>query len=136
MWVSEADPMATGFYASRAIVHIRSTRTEKKSGRTSTEDRHYLSSQQPDARTGEGWIDLIRSHWAGVENRNHWRRDATLGEDRTRLRNARALANLALLRSVNLRLLSCDGGDDWLPARKERLAAHPASALALLRTKL
>jgi hypothetical protein len=71
-----------------------------------------------------------------VENRNHWRRDASLGEDRTRLNNPRALINLALLRGANLRLLSADGADDWLPAKKERLAANPASALAILRTKL
>ena len=43
--------------------------------------------------------------------------------------------NLALLRSVNLRLLSSENSDDWLPAKKERLAANPASALALLRLK-
>ena len=128
--------MATGFPGSRAIVHIRSTRTEKKSGKSSEEDRYYLTSQEPHERTPEGWIELSRSHWAGVENRNHWRRDATLGEDRTRLRQGRALMNLALLRSVNLRLLSSEGGDDWLPAKKERLAAHPASAMALLRAKL
>ncbi len=127
--------MATGFCASRALIRIRSTRTEKKSAKTSVEDRYYLSSQEPGERTAEGWIELSRSHWAGVENRNHWRRDASLGEDRTRLRNGNALINLALLRSVNLRLLSSENNDDWLPARKERLAANPASAFALLRTK-
>lgn len=136
MWLSEADPMATGFYGSRLIVHIAATRTEKKSGKTSAEDRYYLSSQETGERTAEGWIALSRSHWAGVENRNHWRRDATLGEDRTRLHNGRALMNLALLRNANLRLLSHQESDDWLPARKERLAADPTAALALLRTKL
>lgn len=128
--------MATNFVGSRAIVHIRSTRTEKKSGRTSVEDRYYLSSQDQGERTGEGWIDLSRSHWAGVENRNHWRRDASLGEDRTRLRHDRALINLALLRSVNLRLLSNDDDGNWLPAKKERLAADPTAALQLIRNKL
>jgi hypothetical protein len=47
-----------------------------------------------------------------------------------------ALINLALLRSVTLRLLSTESDDDWLPAHKERLCAHPTLALALLRTKL
>jgi predicted transposase YbfD/YdcC len=134
--VSETTPLATGFAGSRAIVRIQSTRTEKKSGKTSVEDRYYLSSQQPGERLPEDWIDLSRSHWAGIENRNHWRRDATLGEDGTRLRNARALMNLALLRSVNLRLLASDQSDDWLPAKKERLAAHLPSAMALLRASL
>jgi predicted transposase YbfD/YdcC len=128
--------MATSFPYSRTIVKIRSTRIEKKSGRQSIEDRYYLSSQESKERTPENWINLSRSHWAGVENRNHWRRDASLGEDRTRLQNAFALINLALLRSVNLRLISSENCDDWLPAQKERLAAHPGSALELLREKL
>lgn len=71
-----------------------------------------------------------------MENRNHWRRDASLGEDGTRSRHPRAIINLALLRSANLRLLSQLTEDDWLPARKERLAANPHAALALLRAKL
>jgi predicted transposase YbfD/YdcC len=132
----EAEPMATGFPYSRTIVKIRSTRTEKKSGRQSVEDRYYLSSQESKERTPEDWINLSRSHWAGVENRNHWRRDASLGEDRTRLQNPLALINLALLRSITLRLISSESCDDWLPAQKERLAANPAAALELLREKL
>ena len=128
--------MATGMAGSRSLVRIHSTRTEKKSGQSSQEDRYYLSSQDPGERTPEGWIDLSRTHWAGVENRNHWRRDATLGEDRTRLHQGRALINLALLRSINLRLLASEPDEDWLPAKTERLAAHPASALALLRKRL
>jgi len=127
--------MATGFPSSRTIVKIKSTRCEKKSGRQSIEDRYYLSSQDQSERTPEAWINLSRSHWAGVENRNHWRRDASLGEDRTRLHHPVALSNLALLRSVTLRLLSTES-DDWLPAHRERLCAHPTLALALLRKKL
>jgi predicted transposase YbfD/YdcC len=128
--------MATGFPYSRAIVKIHSIRIEKKTGRQSIEDRYYLSSQDLHERTPEDWINLSRSHWAGVENRNHWRRDASLGEDGTRLHQPMALINLALLRSVNLRLLSTENHDGWLPAYKERLSAHPSLAFALLRKKL
>lgn len=131
-----AEPMATGFPFSRTIVQIRSTRTIKKTGQSSLEDRYYLSSQEAHERTAEGWIDLSRAHWAGVENRNHWRRDATQGEDATRTRNPRAVINLALIRSANLRLLAHGDDEDWLPIRKERLAAHPSCAFTLLHTKL
>ena len=136
MTLCAAEPMATGFPHSRTIVRIRSTRTTKRTGKTSVEDRYYLSSQESGERTAEGWIDLSRQHWAGVENRNHWRRDASLGEDGARSQIPGTLINLALLRSVNLRLLCNARDDDWLPAQKERLAARPASALALLREKL
>jgi predicted transposase YbfD/YdcC len=128
--------MATGFAYSRTIVRISSRRLIKKSGHSTEENRYYLASQEMAERTPEGWIELTRQHWAGVENRNHWRRDATLGEDGTRLRNARALINLALVRSVNLRLLAARGAEDWLPAQKEHLAANPNATLALVRAKL
>jgi hypothetical protein len=117
-------------------VRIHSTATKKKTGKETQETRYYLSSQEPHERTLEQWIELSRSHWAGVESRNHWRRDASLGEDRTRLHHPTALINLALLRSTTLRLLSAYGSDEWLPAKKERLAADPIAALALIRQEL
>jgi len=126
--------MATGFPYSRTILTIQSHRTEKKSGRYTVDTRYYLSSQKADERAQEEWINLTRSHWA-VENRNHWRRDASLGEDRTRMRNGNALVNLALNRSVNLRLLSTMGDQDWMPAKNERLAADPQAALRLVSAK-
>ncbi|GEM_PF-2081461 len=57
-----------------------------------------------------------------MENKNHWRRDPTL-------------ANLALIRSVNLRLLTELATDEWAPAKNEPLAAHPDQALNLVRSK-
>lgn len=81
--------------------------------------------------------EVRRSHWAGVENRNHSRRDSSLGEDATRCRHPNALANLALLHSVTLLLRSRDGSHaDWLPAKKERAAADPSSAKALISLRL
>ena len=134
MSLAAAEPMATGFPYSRTIVTIRSHRTELKRNKHSVEDPYYLSSQEADVRTPEQWINLTRSHWS-VENRNHWRRDATLGEDRTRLGNANALANLALIRSVNLHLMTRLNHDDWMPAIKERLAADPQQTLNLVLSK-
>ena len=128
--------MVTGFAFSRTIVRIRSRRTIKKTGHSTEENRYYLASQEAHERTPEDWIRLSRQHWAGVEIRNHWRRDASLGEDGTRLRNARALINLALLRSVNLRLLALRGSSDCLPAQKEYLGANPAAALTLIKANL
>lgn len=129
--------MSTGFPSSRIILKIRSTRILKKTGQQSHEERFDLSSQPWSARSPENWINLVRSHWAGVENRNHYRRDATLGEDATRCRNPGILANLALLRSVCLRLHSCDGSHHAnLPSKKERLAAMPASAFRLVCSNL
>lgn len=101
----------------------------KKTGHQSHEERFYLSSQPWSHRSPENWINLIRSHWAGVENRNHYRRDATLGEDGTRCRYPNILGNLALLRSLCLLIYSTDNSHPGcLPSKRERLASSPASA--------
>jgi hypothetical protein len=42
---------------------------------------------------------LIQGHWAGVEIRPHWRRDAVWGEERSITRNPSAVANHALGRN-------------------------------------
>lgn len=81
---------------------VRSQRTIKKTGASSTESRYYLSSAQAQQYSRPQWNQLICGHWAGVEIRNHWRRDVLMGEDRSRSRNPNLLANLALIRSALL----------------------------------
>lgn len=74
-------------------------------------------------------MNLIRGHWGGVEIRNHWRRDACLGEDKTRSRNPHIVANLALLRNALLKVIADHKPDDLcLPAFCEALAAKPQQA--------
>jgi hypothetical protein len=48
-------------------------------------------------------LALNRAHW-GIENRLHWRRDVTLGEDRCQTRTGAAPGILACLNSA---ILSC-----------------------------
>lgn len=111
---------------------MRSERTIKKTGQTSTESRYYLSSVPAADAAPRQWLDWIRGHWAGVENRNHWRRDALLGEDDSRSRHPTLLANLALIRNVLLRVLAEQLQDQSLPQLHENLHSHPAQCLALL----
>ena len=85
---------------------MRSDTTVTKTGKHTTETRFYLSSLLPEERSAPQWHGLIRGHWAGVEIRNHWRRDALWGEDGSRTRKPTALANLALIRSALLELLA------------------------------
>jgi len=83
---------------------VRSEVHTPKTGKTTQESRFYLSSQEPKARPPEQWHHLIRGHWAGVEIRNHWRRDHLWREDASRTNKIHALANLALLRNALLTL--------------------------------
>lgn len=111
---------------------LRSERTVKKTGVTTVESRYYLSSAPPGDYRAAQWLALIRGHWGGVEIRNHWRRDATLGEDRSRSRNANLLANVALLRSAMLGVLAQHYPGRPLPPIREQLHSRPAQCLALI----
>jgi predicted transposase YbfD/YdcC len=113
-------------------VVLRSERTIKKTGATNTESRYYLSSALPEQFRPEQWVQLIRGHWGGVEIRNHWRRDALMGEDRSRSRNPNLLANLALIRSALLLILSEHMQEQSLPEFRENLGSRPRRCMALL----
>ena len=74
------------------------------SGKTSTEQRFYLSSLAPDAaRLGQA----IRAHWS-VENRLHWCMDVAFADDQMRARTGHTAHNLAVLKHITLNLIRLD----------------------------
>jgi len=128
--------MAIDWPYARTLLCVESLRgTKTTSGRP--ERRYYLSSLELQERTPPAWGQLIRNHWAGVEIRNHWRKDACWGEDRTRSRNPNVVGVLALLRNALLALVA-DHLDDYksMPALFEACQASPAFALRLIRSAL
>jgi predicted transposase YbfD/YdcC len=114
------------------LIVLRSERTVKKTGKTATESRYYLSSAEPKEHHPEQWLALIRGHWGGVEIRNHWRRDVLMGEDQSRSRNANLLANLALIRSALLQTLADHIHEQSLPQFRENLRSCPKRCMALI----
>lgn len=77
-------------------------------------------------------LTWIRAHWH-IENRLHWRRDVTLGEDRCQTRTGAAPALLARLNSTALALMDRLGVHNV--ARQARyLDAHLEQAIQLLLT--
>ncbi len=124
--------MTADFPFARALILLRNQRTIKKTGATTTESHYYLSSAPSGQYTPFQWLELIRGHWGGVEIRNHWRRDALMGEDRSRSRQPNLLANLALLRSVLLAVLADHCPEESLPEIQERLHSRPGQCLNLL----
>lgn len=113
---------------------VRSATTRKRTGERKTETRYYVSNAEPGDFTPAKWLALIRGHWAGVEIRNHWRRDAVWGEDRSRTRHAIALGNLALLRNALFALLPDHFPGLSHPQIHERLHSSPAACLRVIRS--
>lgn len=73
-------------------------------GKTSVEQRFYLSSLPPDATR---LAQSIRAHWS-VENRLHWCMDVALADDQMRARTGHAAHNLAIIRHMTLNLIRLD----------------------------
>ena len=103
---------------------MRIERVREIAGKASVEIAYFVTSL-PVAEAGpKRLLDLARAHWA-VENRLHWRRDASMNEDRCRVRaGARALS---ALRNLILAMLSKTGS--CVPASREAFAADAGAAI-------
>jgi len=128
----DVEPLQVQFPFARTLIVLRSERTIKKTAASTTESRFYLSSVPARQYGPRRWLQLIRGHWGGVEIRNHWRRDVLMGEDASRSRNANLLANMALIRSALLEILSEHIQEESFPEFQEKIASNPQSCLALL----
>ena len=88
----------------RSLIIVHKT-TTSQSKEKEVHSRHvYLSSLPPDKGCAERFATLIRGHWGGSENRNHWVRDHIFREDDTRSKNWNLNANLAVTRAGLLNL--------------------------------
>jgi predicted transposase YbfD/YdcC len=78
-------------------------RTEK--GKTTVEVVHGITSLSPERADAKRLLELTRGHW-GIENRLHYRRDVTMGEDASRIRKGVAPQVMAGLRNSIIHVLS------------------------------
>ena len=112
------------------VFRLQRTRCMLKSGAIEHEVVYGLSSlsmrQAPPARM----LSLVRDHWA-IENKLHYRRDGSLGEDACQTRTGPVPGLLAQLNSAVLSLMDRAGVRNV--ARQMRyFDAHPEQALALV----
>jgi predicted transposase YbfD/YdcC len=113
---------------------FRLERTVLKKGVWSTSVVYGFTSQSPKQASASRLLELNRGHW-GIENRSHWRRDVTLGEDHSQVRSGCAPQVLAALNNTVLALM------DFLqvpnvPNQMRFYQAQPLEALRLLLVKL
>lgn len=106
------------------------TRRSRQGTKTTTEVVYGFTSVPARRASPAQLLAWLRAHWR-IENRSHWRRDATLGEDRLQLACKPAVLVMAVLNCAILALL------DRLPVTNCRQAmrhfnAHPEQALSLL----
>ncbi len=108
----------------------RVERRVSQKGRTRVEVSYGITSLGPDKADPERLQRLWRGHW-GIENRLHWVRDVTLGEDASQVRKGSAPQVMAGLRNLILGLLRRAGVHNVAHALR-RHARYPQEALALM----
>lgn len=109
---------------------FRLTRKRTAAGKTTTEVIYGVTSLTRSRADAHGLLGLVRRHW-GIENRLHYVRDVTLGEDACRVRSGSAPQALAGLRNVATHLLSQIRPGN-IAAATRYLVAKPRKAVRLL----
>jgi len=109
---------------------IRIERQRRVKGTTTAEVAYFVTSLTRDEADAARLLALIRSHWE-IENRLHYVRDVTSGEDACRVRTGSSPQVLAALRNTVVHLL--EGVDaPSKAAALRRFAAHPDEAIRLI----
>ena len=113
-----------------SVICVRSER--RTGGRTTTEDRYFLSSL-PHADAAR-LLELVRGHWS-IENALHWSLDVCFREDDSRVRTGHAAANFAALRRLCLSLLKSESSfAGSLKRKRRRCLLDEGYLLTVLRT--
>lgn len=107
-------------------------RTVTRRSTTRTEVAYGITSLPQALAAPPRLLRLVRDHWR-IENRSHWRRDATLREDSVKLASKPAALVIAVLNSAITALLDRLGVRN-LRAAMRTFAAHPEQAFALIRS--
>ena len=92
------------FVHARQAMRVTRERTDLTTGKTTTETVYALTSVSAERAGPAQLLAWNRGHWM-VENANHYRRDATLGEDASRIRARHAPANNATLNNITLAIV-------------------------------
>jgi len=126
----EAETIGLPF--ARAVISI-TRHCEKTVGgkpEKTTGTRYFVSSLDPAKTSAAQFAEYVRRHW-GIENKNHWKRDAQWREDSPRFRNSKSAQFLAILRGAVLALcrLPC-------PTIFELHRRKPAAAFRLINSPL
>jgi predicted transposase YbfD/YdcC len=99
--------------------------------RPSRHDGRYFLSSLPATTPPATLLAFVRCHWH-IENRLHWPRDVTLGEDACQVRVGRAPQALAAVRNVVVGLLHLRAHANCAASIRARAWSSPAQLFSLL----
>ncbi len=99
-------------------------------GRWRTEIVYAITDLTSEQTSPDELADALRAHW-GIENRLHWVRDVTYGEDLSQIRTGHGPVVMATLRNLAISLLRKAGATN-IAAACRHLSRHPARVLPMI----
>jgi len=115
------------FPGARQGFRVVRERTDAKTGAASAETAYGITTVAAERAGPARLLAWNRGHWQ-VENGNHYRRDATMGEDASRARSGHAPANNATLNNIALAVVF-HSGFRYLPEAQLHFAMRRRAAL-------
>ena len=112
------------------VFRITRRRVHTGTGEVHEEVTYGVTSLPPERADAARLLQIMRQHWH-IENRSHWVRDVTYGEDHSQVRVDSIPQVMAALRNTVIGLLRASG-DAGIARAHRRYAAHPWAALALI----
>lgn len=109
---------------------VRIERARRVKGEVTIAVAYFITSLTREQADAAQLLALVRCHWT-IENRLHYVRDVSLGEDACRVRSGSSPQVLAALRNTCLHLLETVPAPSKAAAMR-RFAAHPHEAITLI----
>jgi len=112
------------------VFQLTRTATFKKTGEHRAETVYGITSLTPQQADATRMINLVRCHWH-IENKSHWVRDVTFGEDGSQVRCGNAPQVMAAFRNTAIGLMRSAGKTNIAAACRE-FSAKPTLAMELI----
>jgi hypothetical protein len=126
----EAGVHATPWPHLAQVLRVRRQRVNGQTGDIQEEVSYAITSLGPEQADAARLLELRRGHW-GIENKLHWVRDVTFGEDGCPIRSGAAPEAMAACRNLVIALVRRAGHAN-VAAAVRTFGSRPATAIALL----
>ena len=130
IWVANAAGLHDFPHAAQVVRIMREVDDLKTKTARSTETAYAVTSLPEDKANRRQLLTASRGHWS-IENGLHWVRDATMREDRSKVRSGSAPRALAAMRNLVISVLRLAGATNIARALRS-VSRRPESALTLL----
>jgi predicted transposase YbfD/YdcC len=124
------DYLAPAWPLVHQVARLTRTVTVRKTSKVTQEVVYLITDLTTAQASPQRLLDLNRGHWS-IENRLHYVRDVSFGEDRSRVHTGSTPQLLAALRNLAITLIHRTGSSQ-IAATRRHFASHPRNAFALL----